>query len=50
MEVIHNDIAYLVWEMLEKKGNSHSDERMDLLERFYSILLGNTRVLVKPLF
>ena len=23
--------------MLEKKGNSHSDERMDLLERFYSI-------------
>ena len=36
--VVHNGIAYpVVWEMLEKKGNSHSDERMDLLERFYSI-------------
>ena len=36
--VIHNGIAYpVVWEMLEKKGNSHSDERMDLLDRFYSI-------------
>ncbi len=36
--VIHNGVAYpLVWEMLEKKGNSNSDERMDLLERFYSI-------------
>ena len=36
--VIHNSIAYpVVWEMLEKKGNFHSDERMDLLERFYSI-------------
>lgn len=36
--VIHNGVAYpLVWEMLEKQGNSNSDERMDLLERFYSI-------------
>ena len=36
--VIHNGVAYpLVWEMLEKKGHSHSDERIDLLERFYSI-------------
>lgn len=36
--VVHNGVAYpLVWEMLEKKGNSNSDERMDLLERFCSI-------------
>lgn len=26
-----------VWEMLEKKGNSNGNERMDLLDRFYSI-------------
>ena len=33
--VIHDGVAYpLIWEMLEKKGNSHSEERMDLLDRF----------------
>lgn len=36
--VVHQGIAYpLVWKMLDKKGNSHSDERMDLLERFQQI-------------
>ncbi|MEM8720006.1 MAG: IS4 family transposase [Cyanobacteria bacterium P01_G01_bin.39] len=36
--VVHNGVAYpIVWEMLDKKGNSDSDERMDLLDRFYSI-------------
>jgi hypothetical protein len=24
----------LFWTMLDKRGNSHSDERIDLLERF----------------
>ena len=34
--VVHNGVAYpLFWEMLEKKGNSNHDERVDLLERFY---------------
>ncbi|MCG6137045.1 MAG: IS4 family transposase [Nostoc sp. LLA-1] len=33
--VVHNGVAYpLVWQILAKKGNSHSDERMDLLDRF----------------
>lgn len=36
--VVHNGVAYpLIWEMLEKKGNSHSEERMDLLDRFHKI-------------
>ena len=36
--IVHNGIAYpVVWEMLEKKGNSNGNERMDLLDRFYSI-------------
>ena len=36
--VIHNGVAYpVVWEMLEKKGNSNSEERMDLLDRFYQV-------------
>ncbi len=31
--VVHDGVAYpLIWEMLEKKGNSHSEERMDLLD------------------
>lgn len=38
LAVVHDGIAYpLVWEMLDKKGNSDSDERMDLLDRFYTI-------------
>lgn len=36
--LVHQGIAYpLVWKMLEKKGNSNSDERMDLLDRFQEI-------------
>lgn len=36
--IVHNGVAYpLVWEMLDKKGNSHSDERMDLIDRFRTI-------------
>ena len=36
--VVHNGVAYpLVWTMLDKKGNSNSDERMDLLDRFEQI-------------
>ena len=36
--VIHNGVAYpVVWTTLDKRGNSHSDERMDLLDRFHSI-------------
>lgn len=36
--VVHQGIAYpLVWTMLLKKGNSHSDERMDLWEKFRTI-------------
>ena len=38
LAIVHHGVAYpVVWEMLEKKGNSNADERMDLLERFYSI-------------
>jgi hypothetical protein len=33
--IVHDGIAYpVVWTILEKKGNSNGDERMDLLERF----------------
>ena len=36
--IVHEGIAYpVVWKMLDKKGNSNSDERMDLLDRFYKI-------------
>ena len=36
--LVYQGIAYpLVWKMLEKKGNSNSDERMDLLDRFQEI-------------
>ncbi len=36
--VIHHGVAYpVVWTTLDKKGNSNSDERMDLLERFDEI-------------
>ena len=35
---MHNGVAYpIIWEMLDKKGNSDSDERMDLLDRFKQI-------------
>lgn len=36
--IVHQGIAYpVVWTMLSKKGNSNSDERMDLLDRFHEI-------------
>lgn len=36
--VVHQGVAYpLVWTMLPKKGNSHSDERMDLVDKFREI-------------
>ena len=36
--VVHQGVAYpLVWTMLPKKGNSNSDERMDLLDKFRDI-------------
>jgi hypothetical protein len=36
--VVHQGVAYpLVWMMLDKKGNSNSAERMDLLDRFREI-------------
>ena len=36
--IVHNGVPYpLVWEMLDKKGNSNSSERMDLMDRFSQI-------------
>jgi hypothetical protein len=36
--VVHEGVADpLLWEMLEKKGNSNSNERMDLLDRFREV-------------
>jgi len=36
--VVHQGIAYpIVWTMLPKRGNSNSDERMDLVEQFRAI-------------
>jgi hypothetical protein len=36
--VVHQGVAYpLVWTMLPKKGNSNSDERMDLVDKFLEI-------------
>ncbi|BAU63409.1 transposase IS4 family protein [Stanieria sp. NIES-3757] len=36
--IVHNGVAYpLVWEMLDKKGNSNGNDRMDLVDRFYQI-------------
>ena len=33
--IVHEGIAFpVLWSLLDKRGNSHSDERMDLLERF----------------
>ena len=33
--IVHEGVAFpLFWTMLDKRGNSHSDERIDLLERF----------------
>jgi hypothetical protein len=36
--VVHNGVAFpLLWWMLDKKGNSNSDERIDLLEEFFEL-------------
>ena len=36
--VVHDGVAYpLLWKLLDKKGNSNSEERMDLLDRFEEI-------------
>lgn len=36
--VVHEGIAFpLLWTMLDKKGNSNSDERMDLFDRFEAL-------------
>jgi hypothetical protein len=36
LAVVHEGVAYpLMWEFLDKKGNSNSEERIDLLNRFY---------------
>ena len=33
--IVHEGVAFpLLWTMLDKRGNSNSDERMDLMERF----------------
>jgi len=33
--IVHEGVAFpVMWTMLDKRGNSNSDERMDLLERF----------------
>ena len=36
--IVHNGVAFpVVWDTLDKKGNSNSEERMDLIDRFYEI-------------
>jgi hypothetical protein len=36
--VVHNGVAFpLLWVMLDKKGNSNSQERMDLLDEFFEV-------------
>jgi hypothetical protein len=36
--VVHNGVAFpLLWLMLDKKGNSNSDERIDLLDEFFEV-------------
>lgn len=36
--LVHQGVAYpLVWQMLDKKGNSDTEERLDLLDRFLTI-------------
>lgn len=36
--VVHNGVAFpLLWWMLDKKGNSNTDERIDLLEEFFEM-------------
>ncbi len=36
--IVHNGVAFpVVWDALDKKGNSNSKERMDLIDSFYEI-------------
>ncbi len=36
--IVHNGVAFpVVWDALEKKGNSNSEERMELIDSFYEI-------------
>ena len=36
--IVHEGVGYpVVWDFLDKKGNSNSDERMDLIDRFGEI-------------
>ena len=36
--IVHDGVAFpIVWDALDKKGNSNSQERMDLIDRFYQI-------------
>lgn len=36
--IVHNGVAFpITWTMLDKKGNSNSSERMDLLDQFWQI-------------
>ena len=38
LAIVHQGVAYpIVWTMLSKKGNSNSDERMDLVDKFREI-------------
>ncbi|NEO88578.1 MAG: IS4 family transposase, partial [Spirulina sp. SIO3F2] len=38
LSVVHEGIGYpLMWDMLDKQGNSNSGERMDLLDRFEAL-------------
>jgi hypothetical protein len=39
--VVHEGVAFpLLWTMLDKQGNSNSDERMDLFDRFERLFAG----------
>ena len=36
--IVHNGVAFpVLWDALDKKGNSNSKERMDLIDSFYEI-------------
>ncbi|MBD3886634.1 hypothetical protein IFO70_33770 [Phormidium tenue FACHB-886] len=35
---VHNGVAFpLLWWMLDKKGNSNTEEQIDLLEEFFQV-------------
>ncbi|HEY9644594.1 MAG TPA: hypothetical protein V6C57_29125 [Coleofasciculaceae cyanobacterium] len=38
LAVVHNGVAFpLLWRRLDKKGNSNTGERVDLLEEFFEV-------------